>query len=154
MFNASGVILQAIADTLQKQIGNLQPYWTNIANAAQQWAYDLILQTFAQRGYTVSQIAAWDYGADWELNLSLWAALRRAAALQAVDDRLLGTLDVRKDLAELQGIIAGGIYQYPASTPGTVGVGNADTSMDVFVWPPTEQTEDFPGDGLGCLTRF
>lgn len=154
MFNAAGVVLQAIADTLQKEVANLQPYWTNIANTSQQWAYDYILQIFGQKGYTVSQIAGWDYGADWELNLSLWRALSRSASLQAVDDKLLQTMDVRKDLQELGGIIGGGVFQFPAGVPGTANVGYTDTSTDMFVWPDPYCPNDFPGPGIGQTTRF
>lgn len=155
MFLTDAALLNDLADTLQKPEGGLAVYWTNILSQSHSWAYGIILQSLIAKGYTVAQIAAWDYGADWERNLTLWASLRRGAALQPVDDRLLGTLDVRKDLSELQGLIIGGVYQYPAGDPGTVGIGDADNSQDIFVLSPSDTgNNEFPGPGRGQATGF
>lgn len=157
MFLTDAQLLNDLADTLQKDEGSLQVFWQNILTQSHSWAYGIIVGELSYKGYILSQITGWDYGADWERNLTLWRALTKGAALQAVDEKLIESLDVRKDLKELQGIISGGVYQYPQGDPGTVGVGDADYSNDIFVLPPTstgDPFDDFPGEGRGNLTRF
>lgn len=80
--------------------------------------------------------------------------MRRGASLQAVDDRLLGTMDVRKEVSDLECLAVGGVFQLPQGTAGQVGVGDMDTSTDIFVWPDPTTMDDFPGPGRGQPTSF
>lgn len=158
MFLTDVQLLSDLADTIQKNVSDLQGYWSNALSQSHSWAWTQIVQRLMARGYTLSQINSWDqpYGADYERNLTLWAVLCRSAAMQAVEERTIGMFDVRKDLDEVM-LIVGGIAAYPAGDPGTVGVGDVSTESDIFVLPPSggfDPFDDFPGEGRGQETRL
>lgn len=159
MFNSSAVILQAISDTLQQAgTSSLPAQWTNIANQAQTWAYQEIVSVLSGRGFTAAQIAAWDRGAEFELDLSLFRALSRGHMLGAMADApfLLKTFDRRPELLTVI-YTTGGAIQDPQGTAGLPNFGDVDTSDDIFVIPPTGDgygSPDFPGEGRGTITQF
>lgn len=152
MFNSSTVILQAVSDTLQAGgTSSLAAQWTNIANQAQSLAYGYIVRELVKRGYTIDQITAWDFGADYELNIAVFFALQRGGALANVSGAFLATFDLRKDIAEVM-VTIGGVATYPAGDAGLVGQGRESTANDVFVWPNPGSEQDSPGPGIGAPT--
>ena len=141
-FNSLATIQQAAAEALQQaNITNLPPQMPNICAQSQSWAYQTIVSELAAKGYTLAQIQGWDAGKDYELNLALWAIFRRNAAMQGVEERTIGMFDVRKDLKELPGLVSGGVFQYPQGDAGTVGIGDLDTSDDIFRISPSEPND-------------
>jgi hypothetical protein len=155
MFNLPGTILQAISDTLQQYgIQYLPGQWSNIANQSQVRAYNDIVSALAARGYTGTQIQGWDRGPEVELDQSIFYALERAGTLAAsLDDKFLKTFDRREDLKTIAYTEAGQ-YVDPTGTAGQCGSDYVSTSGDVFVWPPRDGSTDFPGPGLGEVTRY
>ena len=154
MFNPPGTILQAVSDSLQQVGVNALPaQWANIASQAQSLAYGYIVRSLAKRGYTITQITSWDFGADYELNISVFFALQRGGLLANVSGAFLATFDLRKDLDEVI-LTIGGAVQDPQGTTGQPNCDDVDVSGDIFVWPPKDGSTDFPGPGVGEATRF
>jgi hypothetical protein len=149
LFLTDAALLNDLADTLQKPEGTLQLFWQNILPQEHLKAYQWLVSTMLRKGFLLTQVVGWDMGQFYERDLTLYFTLRRGAALQPVDDRLLGTMDVRKEVEELQVLSVGGVFQDPAGTAGQVGSGAYDTSGDVFVWPDSSTSNDPPGPGLG-----
>lgn len=141
-------LLNDLSDLLKKEQGTLLPYWGNIVSAAHGWAYAFVVNTLAGRGFTLAQITAWDLGPHYERDLTLWKALVRGGGLEGYDDRFVKMLDVREELSKVSTLVIDGVFQQPEGAAGTVGVGAADTSRDVFVWP------DPNDEHLGEVTRF
>lgn len=122
-FLSDAQLLNDLADTLQKAQGTLSAYWVNVCTQSHRWAFGILAQFWLGKGFTLAQLQSWDYGIDYERNLTLWRALTRPGSLQAVDDKLVATLDVRKDLCEQQVLLAAGVPQIPAGDAGQVGTG-------------------------------
>jgi hypothetical protein len=154
MFNTSGDILQAIADTLQQaDVTNLPAQWTNIASTSQNRAYWQIVSVLSGRGFTPTQIAAWDRGAEFELSLALYYALKQGGSLANLNGKFIQTFDRE---AELKTVIytTGGALQDPQGTAGLAGTDVMDASGDIFVWPDPASQNDFPGPGRGQPMDF
>lgn len=157
-FNSPAAVLQAISDTLQQSgSANLPSQWPNIAATCQSLSYGYIVRALTKRGYTLAQILAWDFGADYELNIAIFFALQRGGTLANVSGAFLATFDLRKDLDEVV-LTIGGAVQDPLGTAGLPSSGDVDTSLDIFVLPPSAAADgspdDFPGPGRGADTRF
>lgn len=154
MFNERGIVLQAVSDTLQQVgVGNLPAQWENIAAQCQTWAYNEILSALSGRGFTPAQIAAWDRGVEFELDLAIFRALSRGGALANLNADFIKSFDRRSELKEVIYTTTGAI-QDPQGTAGLPNVGDNDTSEDIFVWPDRTTTDDFPGPGLGNPANF
>lgn len=158
MFNQPGTILQAISDTLQQAgVSNLPPQWSSIAQQNQARAYNMIVSVLSGRGFTAAQIAAWDRGTEFELDMAIFFSLQRGGSLAtSLDDKFLKTFDRRDELKEVI-YTTGGSVADPQGTAGLPNVGDMDTSEDIFVLPPSDSGQpydDFPGPGRGELTRF
>lgn len=154
MFNTDAIILQAVSDTLQAVgVSNLPAQWTNIAAQAHVWAYNTIVSALSGRGFTPAQILAWDRGAEFEGDLAIYRALSRGGALANLDDKFIRTFDRREELKDVF-YTTGGAIQDAQGTAGQVGVGDMDTSTDIFQWPDLTTLDDFPGPGRGQSTRF
>lgn len=147
--NSDSQLLSDLADTLQKDPGTLQSYWTRILSQCHALSYQWLVATMTSKGFTLSQVLSWDMGPFYERDLTLWMALRRGAALQTVDDKLLGTLDVRKEIQELNVLTIAGVAQDPAGTYAQPTTGSFDISNDIFVWPPQDGSRPDPGPDLG-----
>lgn len=155
MFLSDALLLSDLSDTLNKDQGTLQPYYKTILSQEHAKAYNWLVSALLKRGFTLAQITAWDMGPFYERDLTLYQTLRRTAALQAVDDRLLGTMDVRKEVMELECLAIAGVFQDPAGTAGQVGVGDLDTSQDIFVLGPSNPGfPDTPGGERGNPTNW
>lgn len=154
MFNTPANVLQAVSDTLQ-QVGsiNLPAQWENIAAQCQTWAYNEIVSALSGRGFTPAQIAAWDRGAEFELDLAIFRALSRGGALANLSAEFIKSFDRRPELREVIYTTAGSI-QDPQGSAGLPNVGDNDTSEDIFVLGPSGPENDFPGEGRGHRTRL
>lgn len=150
--------LEAISDALsQSGVNNVPIQMNGINKRAHAWAEQQVVAALAGRGYTTAQIAAFDQGANFVYDLTVWRALAMSRALQSLGTTgtmLLSQFDRRAELATVV-YTAGGVYQDPLGTVGLPSVGDNDTSNDIFVLPPSGST-DWPGPGpsRGDLTEF
>jgi hypothetical protein len=155
MFLSDALLLNDLADTLQKEQGTLQPFYGSILSQEHAKAYNWLVSALLKRGFLLSQIVAWDMGPYYERDLTLYQTLRRTAALQAVDDRLLLTLDSRKEVEGMECLAIAGVFQTPAGTAGQVGIGDMDTSDDIFVLGPSNPGfRDSAGGNRGDPTNW
>ena len=155
MFLTDAQLLSDLSDELKKVASALPNYWTNLVKQSHAWAYGYMVSHLLARGFTVALINQWDYGADYERNLTLWKVLTRAGAVEGYDDKMIQLLDVRKELCDIS-LSVGGVWKSPDNIPGpgTVGTGRiGGNDDDIFTWPP-DGGEAPPGPGLGELTRW
>ncbi len=124
--------LQDLTDTLKKGNITLTTSWANLAPQAHSRGYSKLVSTLLGRGFLAAQITAWDDGAVYERDLSLYFALVRGGVLDAFDAKFIELLDVRKEICALTAIPIGGVWQPPGGTAGQAEVGAIDTSTDLF----------------------
>jgi hypothetical protein len=129
---------EAIRQTLQASTGKaLSPTWNGINQSAHAWAYNLIYTTLLARGFSAAQINAWDQGADYERDLTLYRAFLQGAALHRLDSDFIKLFDRSKALEKVS-VSNVGVWQAPADTPGTVGTGKINTAGGVFNFDPDD----------------
>lgn len=152
---------QVLLDQLQKSNASnsatLEPWWEGVVSRANLWAYWEIVGRLAERGFTKSQIDAWDRGQEFQQDLGLWRAISQLAAMQpdTYSAKGLESLDRRKELTGSEredikpvGVTSGGLWQDPAGVPGQVSTGGYDQSQDMFVWPDPDDSR------LGEVSEF
>lgn len=114
-------VMQAIADALGKDVSELEERWRRRATDANQGAYADIVSNLQLKGFSPDQIAAWTYGARFNLDLALRWALLRGGATEEANPPLFKALEKRQE--ELEGLFAlvtsGGLAQAPGG--GEVG---------------------------------
>ncbi len=143
MFLTDDVLTTDLAGSLKKVRAALANYWPLFLTQCHQWAYNEIVSALLARGFTQAQIAAWDRGADFERDLTLYRALVRGAALEDYDLKAVEMLDRRKELCGVL-VANGGQWQRPKDTPGTVGSGSFDTSGDLYSLDPDDPRRGEP----------
>ncbi len=152
MFWTNGQILEAVANTLKKDVGDLESYWEGVVEQAHLAAYQQIVGDLLERGFTKVQVDAWDRGPEFEKHLALFWALTDGGALEGFSDIFIRTLDRRKDLKTVQ-VFVSGAYVVPltgAAGPGTVGTGGPSDNpcgLSMFNW-------DAEDPRLGQPTRW
>ncbi len=140
-------LLDDISDALKKAgQAYLAAYWSGHATKAVAFALNEVVGAFIARGFTQAQILAADRLNEWTADLALWHALVRGGMLDAVDARLLESLDRRKELATAQ-LAVNGLYVNPevgTSGPGQIGSGTAvgTGSANIFNMPGLSFTND------------
>src|SRR5687768_14872288 len=96
-------LLDDISGALKKAgAAFLASYWTGHATKAVAFAANEVMGAFIARGFTQADILAADRLHEWTSDLALWHALVRGGMLDAVDGRLLESLDRRKELTTAQ----------------------------------------------------
>jgi hypothetical protein len=103
----------------------LQPWQVKLVARLHVAAYNKIVSSLAARGYALSQILAWDEGADYERSIALAMILQAAGVPEGMDAKQVSALDWRPKLATVDLTIAG-VFQPPTGTAGLVGTGQAD----------------------------
>ncbi len=160
-FLTDAACLQKLADVLQAASTSALPaQWAStILPDCHVWAYQELLTALASRGFTAVQIAAWDRGAEFEGDLTLYRALSRGGSLQNLDDKFINTFDRRDDLhgnpsknITAVSVLNGGVWQAPAGGVGLPSHGVEATGSDIFVWPGTGDPPFPPGE-LGETAR-
>jgi hypothetical protein len=124
-------IKQYFADhTAQSAYGNLEPRYDRLITRANTAAYNLILTTLGSRGYTAAQIAAWDQGAEFNLDLACCYLLPSVKG--GDDDGIWRERFCRKDeLAEIAVLVSGEVVD-PASSQAAVSYGDMSRSDDAY----------------------
>jgi hypothetical protein len=93
-------------------------------------AYQDIVGALTERGYTSSQIAAWDRAEEYNRDLGLFWCLVKGAGLHGNDPTFINKLDRRKELESVAILIDG--VMVTAAGVGEVGYGVLDTIGDQF----------------------
>ncbi len=145
MFLTDDQCLQSVADMLKTAKASLPAYWSSVVSEAHAGAYNEIVGRLLRRGFTLAQITAWDRGAEFERQLTLFWALTNGGGLNSYDDKFIKTFDRRKDLDDVQFSIANVFINPVASDgPGQVGIGSEDTSNDLFSLDPDDVRRGHP----------
>jgi hypothetical protein len=151
MFLTDTQTYSALADTLKAAGLQIPDWWRSINQSSHAWAYNEIVSRLLARGFTQAQIAAWDRGAEFEQDLTIYRAMARGAMTEEnVTAEFIGMFDRREELTgnpskDLKPVLVAnaGVWQTPADTPGTVGVGAVGTAGFVFNFPDPQD----PGTG-------
>ena len=143
MFTTDAIVRAALKDHLNIALQiDLVSTWDSIITRGHRAAYNLILRSWLRRGYTKAHIDQWDFGLEYEIEISVWWCLTHGASVQpeSYDDRQLVAqrLDRRKELDDETFLVVGGELIVPDNTFGQVTTGPYDTTGDMFV----EDTED------------
>ncbi len=102
--------------------------WPAIVTASNLSAYQEIVGALTERGYTLTQIATWDRGGEFETDIGLFWCLTKGAGLHGNDPTFIFKLDRRAELKDVPVLLAG-----LEAAPGTVvGFGVLDTTCDRF----------------------
>lgn len=140
----------AVADRLKLGgISSLQPYLTNtIIPQANQSAYQEILGSLLARGFTKSEVDAWDRGEEFQLAIGLFFALMNSGSYQGYDQETLQCLDRRKELKSVLVFVDGAWVKPTGDKPGLITSSGPSAEGGIFNWPD-------PGSaGLGGYTRW
>jgi len=97
------------------------------ANSA---AYNLIRGKLLQRGFTAAQVAAWDQGAEFNLDLACCYLMRTAA--QTTESDLWQQKFCRKDELEDIPVMIDGEIIDPTTSTGSIGYGDMSRTDDEF----------------------
>jgi len=133
-----------VADVLKVDETTMPPFWDNHVHNGNVSAYQDLIGILTGRGFTQSQIAAFDRGAEYQESLGLYWALLYGGALGAYGEGW-ERLDRRKELQTVM-VMAGGIWQLPGGLTGSVeqpftpiGVGTQDVpGTDLFSLDPAD----------------
>lgn len=125
-------LLQAVADSMQlKSVTLLGPQWGNICTMAVDDGYKDIATIMIGKGYSETDVLAWDRLTSFHRLQSLYYAFVHGAGLHNFDDRWVNKLDQRDALRSPDMAItsSGGIVQ-GTGNPGFVQAGVLDTTND------------------------
>lgn len=110
----------------------LSSKWDAIVTDANSWAWREIQRKLGARGYTATQIDAWDDGAEYNTKLGLFWALTNGEGLQAFDVPALRSLDCRAELQSVQIVIGGAVTSPGTASKDQVGYGQMTNTNDFF----------------------
>ncbi len=112
------------------------PYWSQIVTQSHASAYQDVYQGLINRGFSASQIAGWDRGAEFENDQSLYWCLVKGGGLQDYDPKYVKMLDRREEIGNMQQLIVGGVWQKPGlPEPGQAETGPISVANSVFPLP-------------------
>ena len=115
MFINAAALRPKLVATLQKVGIESGSYWDQIITDALDASYLDIVTAFAARGFTLTQINGWDFGATFQTELALYWALVKGGAAQSYPDNFIKGLDRR---ADLRGDKQAGILPLPLIVAG------------------------------------
>jgi len=141
MFFTADDLQEAVSKLLQK--GVLAEFWKPICDASNQSAYWEIVGRLSARGYSRTQIDAWDRGQEFQRSIGLFWALNHPAAIAPADEYGRDNLKYFDRRDELSGNASAGIeavqvtidgeFQSPENPQGQMIAGPMDTSDDLFI---------------------
>lgn len=143
-FITDAVLTGQMQGVLQQPSGLTGTFWATLITFANTKAYNEILRKLAARGYSKALIDQWDGGVEFQTDLGIFWTLTAGSKWQSGDGASnynLKAFDRRTELHTVLVTIAGK-YVPPDSTLGGVNTGLPDTSGDIFVWPPVDETND------------
>lgn len=131
MFLTDADVRLAVAGTLKVDPADLAGYWDDLIRQCHQSAYWDVRGALLQRGFTAAQVDAWDRGAEFERDLTIyWCLVRGGTLVPALSAEALDRLDRRAELAAVL-VETAAAPQPPARTPGQIAAGVlADTYTD------------------------
>lgn len=94
------------------------------------WAYSAIVSRLLSRGYSQSQVDAWDYRVEFNKSVAIYWLLVNVANLDA-STVWVDKFDRRAELDTLS-LIVGGVVVTPATQAGQVGHGRLDRTGDLI----------------------
>lgn len=133
-FNTSAQITTKLADVQHVSEANLTTGATStiIADSLNA-AYQEIVSRLAYRGFSQSQIDAWDRGAEFERDIALFWCLVKLGGLENADDKFIERLDRRDEIDEAIITTGGTVVEPDDEDGGPIGFGALDTSQSEFV---------------------
>lgn len=119
----------SLAATLKVASGDLPAYWDTLVTECNSAAYLDVRGGLLQRGFTSTQVDAWDRGKEFQRDIGLYWLLVKGAGLHEYDQKFVMLLDRRK---ELQTVIVelNGESHTPAGDPPTARFNRFDTTND------------------------
>jgi hypothetical protein len=117
MFVDDSLILADVAAVLKVASASALPaWWVQVVNLAHQTAYNKIVSRLAARGYSPTQIAAWDQGAAVERTLALYESLVQAGGVETIPGGLAKRYEeytAKDGELDTAAITAAGLFQTP-----------------------------------------
>lgn len=140
--------MRHVASILKQAPQDVQPPLLGLLAPCQAAAYQEIVGTLLERGFTKEQIDQWDRGPEFELDLTAMWVLTKGGALEAFSDLYLARLDRRKELKTVQ-VFVNGQWIRPDTAPlgpGVVSYGEPDWAAQggVFNWPSPDEVSTRP----------
>lgn len=135
MFFSAENLLSDLHDVLQRAsatAGDLLPFWTSIANAANTAAYWDIVGAFMERGYSRSVIDQWDRGEEFQRSIGLWWCLETGLSQdtqsyhpEALTEYKLDRRPELRNMPNKPGVIltVNGLFVKPDTTLGQASYG-------------------------------
>lgn len=125
---SDATLKQKVADVLKKDVGDLDPYWDRFVAEANAAATNDIMEILLGKGYTLGQIDAWDSRTTYNIDIALYHALVKGAALADYNQETVDKLDRRKRLEEQAALLINGALVQPgaADTGGGAAGGVID----------------------------
>lgn len=142
-FVTDSAIRQRLASLLKTDAGKVPAYWDIIISDSNLAAYQEIVGRLAERGYDAGQIASWDRGSEFEIDIGLFWSLVKGAGLHAYDDKFIKNLDRRAEIDDVIVLAAGVIILPNNSAQGTkIGWGQVSTVNERFSQDFTNENND------------
>jgi hypothetical protein len=120
-----------LAAMLKYDEASLPDYWDVIIADANESAYGSIISHFLNRGFTQSQIDAWDQGEEYQRDIGLFWCLVKGGGLHNYDPTFVKLLDRRNELKEIQ-LETLGTPQEQEGVPDVISAGPLDTECDKY----------------------
>lgn len=128
MFLTDDDVRQSVAGLLKMDVAGLAGYWDRLVKECHASAYYDVRGALLQRGFTAAQVDAWDRGAEFERDLTLyWCLVRGGLQVHAISAEQLDRLDRRKELETVL-VETAAAPQPPAQEPGRIVSGVLATS--------------------------
>ena len=149
-FITNNQLLQAIADRLKlASTSELPAYWSStIGPDANTAAYQEIVGQLLARGYSKSQVDAWDRGAEFQKSIGLFFALSNAGVYAGYDPETIENLDRREELERVIVTVSGEWVKPTGDKPGLITTAGPSAEGGIFNFP------DPNGEELGRYTHW
>jgi hypothetical protein len=124
-----------VGDQLKTSVSQLPAYYTStILPRANTAAWQEIQGRLLARGFSASQIAAWDRGAEFQADLGTFWAITHSGFYAGFDKETLKLMDRREELDKVQ-VFTGGVWVRPDDSQGNTNQGSPITTGNIFNWP-------------------
>lgn len=135
-----------LAAMLKKDPAALESFWNVLIPVANVSAYNQIVAALLDRGYTTTQIDAWDRGAEFQRYIGIYEVMVAGGGLTEFNLDNLRSFAQRLDqLADV--VVETDGVPVPADSPSVdsqVGYGTLSTAGDLFVLDPDDRRRGLP----------
>lgn len=144
-FLSDSIISDHLKDILGKATTEtMEAHWTSVVARSNLAAYGFLRRSLAARGFSPAQFAAWDDGAEFNLDLACWWALVKGGiARDFAVEEFVKLYDRREELKDLI-LTTNGVVVAPEGPAGQVTTGPMDTSEDLFVMDVDDDRRGVP----------